>query len=227
VDLELTDAQRDLALALRAKLDGVADPDDVHGCLEELDLYALEVPAGRGGLGFGLGMGVVVCEELGRRAAGDDYRGTARARDEDEGGAERARWRDHTRQAAYLLGLAAGAHRLAVRRALTRRQFGQPLAEHQAIAFPLAAQLAHQEAVRLLVHRAAWLDEQGEPADRAALRALAYAAEQALETTAWAVHVHGAFGLTRYAPVSRYYTLAATEALRHGSPAALWKRAGA
>jgi alkylation response protein AidB-like acyl-CoA dehydrogenase len=130
------------------------------------------------------------------------------------------------RQSAYLLGLAAGAHRLAVIRATQRRQFGQTIGENQAISFPLARQFAHLQAIRLLVHRAAWLDDRGENADLAAIWALAYAAEQSLQTTAWALHVHGAFGLTRYAPVHRHYELAAREALRWGSPARLWGHAG-
>jgi Acyl-CoA dehydrogenase, C-terminal domain len=129
------------------------------------------------------------------------------------------------RQSAYLLGLAAGAHRLAVLRAAQRRQFGQAIGQNQAISFPLAQQFAHLEAIRLLVHRAAWLDDHGENADLAATWALAYAAEQSLQTTAWALHVHGAFGLTRYAPVHRHYQLAAREALRWGSPARLWRHA--
>jgi len=130
------------------------------------------------------------------------------------------------RQSAYLLGLAAGAHRAAVIRATQRQQFGQAIGQNQAISFPLAQQFAHLQAIRLLVHRAAWLDDRGENADLAATRALAYAAEQSLQTTAWSLHVHGAFGLTRYAPVHRHYELAAREALRWGSPARLWRHAG-
>jgi alkylation response protein AidB-like acyl-CoA dehydrogenase len=267
--LEFDADQRDLARALRAKLGG--EPGSVHECLAGLGLYALEVPPEHGGLGFGLSVAVVVCEELGRHAASDDYRdlalaadlrpdlgagiaaGTAEVRAAQDGrmtvrmpesavdvvigGAlrfegnavsappPRALTRAWIRQAAYLLGLAAGAHRLAVVRAARRRQFGQPIGEHQAISFPLARQFAHLQAVRLLVHQAAWRDDHGESAALAATRALAYAAEQALETTAWAVHVHGAFGLTRYAPVHRYYELAGREALRWGSTPLLWRLA--
>jgi hypothetical protein len=208
--LEFDEHERDLARALRAKLAGT-DPDDVHGCLAELDVYAIETS-----LDLGLGMSVIVCEELGRHAARDDYR-------ERTGGDRVGDW---VRQAAYLLGLAAGAHRLAVYRASRRRQFGQAIADQQAIAFPLAAQFAQLEAVRLLVHRAAWLADEGEDAERAAARALAYAAEQALEITAWAVHVHGAYGLTRHASVHRYYERSVQEATRYGDPARLWQIAG-
>ncbi len=132
-----------------------------------------------------------------------------------------------TRQAAYLLGLAAGAHKLAVRRAATRRQFDRPLIHNQAIAFPLARDHINLEALRLLVHRAAWRLDRGEDGTLDATRSLAYAAELALEVTARAVHVHGAFGLTANAPVQRHYRLAAIEAVRWGNPADLWRLAAA
>ncbi|MFI9723634.1 acyl-CoA dehydrogenase family protein [Streptomyces sp. NPDC052396] len=222
MDLQLDRHQRDLAMALRAALAG-ADPDDVGSRLKDLDLYALECPVAQDGLGLGLGMGVIVAEELGRYAARDDYRHRAAERDRATVPAGRVKTRERIRQAAYLLGLATGAHRLAVQRAAQRHQFGTALAQRQAIAFPLAAQYAHQEALCLLVHRAAWLDDRNEPAGPAAARALAYAAEQALEATAWAVHVHGAFALTRHAPVHRHRELAAVEAVRLGSPSMLWR----
>lgn len=128
------------------------------------------------------------------------------------------------RQAAYLLGLAAGAHRLAVIRASMRRQFGAAIADNQSVMFPLARQFAEIQALRLLVHRAAWLTDRREEASCPAAEALAYAAELALETTAWAIHTHGASGLTRGEPVHRYYELAATEAVRWGTPATLWRQ---
>lgn len=134
--------------------------------------------------------------------------------------------RAHIRQAAYLWGLASGAHHMAVRRASTRRQFGRVIGDHQAVAFPLARQYSQLEALRLLVHEAAWrVDGDHGGAGVAAVEALAYAGELALEVTAGAVHVHGALGLTLQTPVHRHYHLAATEATRWGSPALLWRAA--
>ncbi|MEV5508541.1 acyl-CoA dehydrogenase family protein [Streptomyces orinoci] len=152
MDRQLDKHQRDLSLALRAALVDT-DPDDVTSCLTDLDLYALECPMERDGLGFGLSMGVIVAEELGRHAARNDYRGRAAAWDRALVPADRARTRGASGRRAYLLGLATGVHRLAVQRSVRRRQFGTALAERQAVAFPLAAQYAHQEAVRLLVPR--------------------------------------------------------------------------
>jgi alkylation response protein AidB-like acyl-CoA dehydrogenase len=144
----------------------------------------------------------------------------------DIGGAPAAALvRARIRQAAYLLGLAQGAHGLGCLWVARRRQFGRAIGDNQALAFPLAEQMAHLEAARLLVHRACWSSDHGHDAALAATEALAYSAEMALEVTSFAVHVHGAFGLTRQAPVHRYYQAAAIEALRWGSPAQLWRQA--
>jgi alkylation response protein AidB-like acyl-CoA dehydrogenase len=328
--LDFDDERRLLAKALRAELGRIGEGVDgaaantklVHDCLSRLGIFAVEVPADREGLALGLGHGVVVCEELGRAAANDDYRAgallaevladgagsrhfaagaatavaaawTAPVRISDhgltgravvcdslsdasylvlpasEGGGrrllaavplpadgitvqesrggvrtlvlERVRpagavpaadgdgvptrttSRAWLRQASYLMGLAAGAHRLAVGRAWHRIQFGQPVGVQQAIAFPLARQFARLQAARLLVHRAVWLDDRGLDAAFAAAGALAYAAELGLEVTGWAVHVHGAFGLTRHSLVHRFYQRAATEALWWGKPTTLWR----
>lgn len=148
--------------------------------------------------------------------------------------------RARIRQAAYLLGLASGAHRLACQWAANRRQFGTAIGDNQAVAFPIARQWADLAALRALIRRACRLcdaplqqndpgqgpaaDRSGEPA-HAATSALAYAADLALEVTGHAVHVHGAFGLTRRSAIHRFYRAAAIEALRWDAPATLWRQA--
>jgi len=331
--LSLDTDERDLCLGLRARLSCEADLDGMASrrVLAELGVFALEMPAGAGGLEMGLASGVIVCEEMGRRAAQDPYRASAlladvltgqpelaglmgkvatgdvlavvagwdaaasvrrsggcikltgrcwspdatdathadyllvpasdeHGRDGTDGSGVRVAAvagdstrvevipgrvaeirlenapvlalsaldgpvRARVRQAAYLLGLAVGALQLATARTGSRRQFGRPIGENQALSFPLARIFAQSEAVRLLLHRAAWLDDQRADARLAAVQALAYAAELALDTTAWAVHVHGAAGLTLQEPVHRYYRLAAGEAVRWGIPRALWQEA--
>jgi alkylation response protein AidB-like acyl-CoA dehydrogenase len=134
--------------------------------------------------------------------------------------------RARIRQAAYLLGLAVGALERATARAISRRQFGRPIGENQAVAFALARHHAESEAVRLLLHKAAWLADRDATASLAGAQALAYAAELALDATALAVHLHGASGLTRREHVHLYYQCAAREAVRWGTPAELWDEAG-
>jgi alkylation response protein AidB-like acyl-CoA dehydrogenase len=131
------------------------------------------------------------------------------------------------RQAAYLLGLASRASDLGVRHASRRRQFGQPLLDFQAVAFPLARSAVALRAVWLTVHRAAWLADAGQPARQAAAEALALAAETAMTTARRAMQACGARGMTLENPVHACYLLARREGTRLGSPDDLWREAGA
>ncbi|WP_063783554.1 acyl-CoA dehydrogenase family protein [Streptomyces sp. NRRL WC-3618] len=133
--------------------------------------------------------------------------------------------RRRVRQAAYLLGVATGAHEEASAYTTRRRQFGVPLSDHQAVAFALAALKARLIAAGLVVRRAAALADQGRTAARAAVDALALTAELALETTRTAVHVCGVHGLTAELGVQRHYRLARVEAVRLGPPQRLWREA--
>jgi alkylation response protein AidB-like acyl-CoA dehydrogenase len=130
------------------------------------------------------------------------------------------------RRAAWLVGLAAGAHRHSVLRARERVQFDRPLIEHQVVAFRLAELAARLDAARLCAHRAAWLVDAGRPARLAATEALAMAAELALAATREGMQLHGAYGMTEGAVIQRYYRHAALAANRQGRPRALWREAG-
>jgi alkylation response protein AidB-like acyl-CoA dehydrogenase len=146
--------------------------------------------------------------------------------------------RARIRQAAYLVGLAAGAHALAIRRAGERQQFGRPIAAFQAAGFQLAADAVHIEAARLLTWHAAGLADAGPAAETGAwppadgdqhlagAQALAQAADVATGVVRRSLHLHGTFGLTGAAPIQRYYRCVAVEAGRWGTPAALWREAG-
>lgn len=142
-----------------------------------------------------------------------------------------AQWTELTarariRQAAYLLGLAEGAHAAARAHTLRREQFGAVLHDFQGVSFALARAATRVETVRLAVLRAGELADEDRPAARAALDALALAAETAAEVTATAVHVCGVRGLTAELPVQRHYRLARTETVRMGAPAGLFREAG-
>ncbi|MFK4066960.1 acyl-CoA dehydrogenase family protein [Streptomyces sp. NPDC029674] len=134
--------------------------------------------------------------------------------------------RARIRQAAYLLGMAGGAHAAARAYALRREQFGSVLHDFQGVSFALARAAARVETVRLAVLRAGELADAGRPAERAAVDALALAAETVADVTATAVHVCGVRGLTAELPVQRHYRLARTEAVRMGAPAGLFREAG-
>jgi alkylation response protein AidB-like acyl-CoA dehydrogenase len=107
--------------------------------------------------------------------------------------------------AAQALGIAQAAYDAARAYALERRQFGQRIAEFQAIQWKLADMSTEIDAARLLVYRAAWLKQQGEPHTEAGAKAKLFASEMARRQTAEAIQIFGGYGYTREFPVERHY----------------------
>ncbi|WP_256002417.1 acyl-CoA dehydrogenase [Pedobacter deserti] len=105
--------------------------------------------------------------------------------------------------AAQALGIAAGAYELALAYAKTRKAFGKPIADHQAIAFKLAEMATQIEAARLLVYKAAWLKDQGQPYTLAGSMAKLYASKVAMDVTVEAVQIHGGYGYVKEYHVER------------------------
>jgi alkylation response protein AidB-like acyl-CoA dehydrogenase len=107
--------------------------------------------------------------------------------------------------AAQALGIAQAAFDVAREYAKERHAFGRPIAELQAIQHKLANMSMEIDAARLLVYRAAWLKEQGEPHTEAGAKAKLFASEMARRQTAEAIQVLGGYGYTKEFPVERYY----------------------
>lgn len=105
--------------------------------------------------------------------------------------------------AAQALGIAAGAYELALAYAKERKAFGKPIADHQAIAFKLADMATQIEAARLLVHKAAWLKDQGLPYTLEGSMAKLFASKVAMEVTVEAVQIHGGYGFVKEYHVER------------------------
>ena len=105
--------------------------------------------------------------------------------------------------AAQALGIAAGAYERALAYAKEREAFGKPIIQHQAIAFKLADMATEVEAARLLVHRAAWLKDQGKDYGMAASMAKVFASDVAMRVTVDAVQVHGGYGYVKEYHVER------------------------
>jgi alkylation response protein AidB-like acyl-CoA dehydrogenase len=110
------------------------------------------------------------------------------------------------------LGVAAGAVGLgqacldaSVEYARSRRQFGQRIGDFQMIQATLANMAAEIEAARLLVYRAAWLKDQGQPATQATSIAKLFATEAAMRAASEAVLLHGNRGYSNEYPVERHY----------------------
>jgi alkylation response protein AidB-like acyl-CoA dehydrogenase len=107
--------------------------------------------------------------------------------------------------AAQALGIAQAAFDEAVRYAKERRQFGVPIAKHQAIQMMIADMATQIDAARLLVYRAALMEKRGKPISQAAAMAKLFASETASSVTDLAVQIHGGYGYSKSYPVERYY----------------------
>ena len=107
--------------------------------------------------------------------------------------------------AAQALGIAQAAYDVARAYALERRQFGKRIADFQAIQWKLADMATEIDAARLLVHRAAWLKQEGRPHTEEGAKAKLFASEMARRQTAEAIQVLGGYGYTKEFPVERYY----------------------
>jgi alkylation response protein AidB-like acyl-CoA dehydrogenase len=107
--------------------------------------------------------------------------------------------------AAQAVGIAQAAYDVAREYAKERRTFGKAIAEHQAIQWKLADMSTEIDAARLLVLRAAWLKDRGEPVTEAGAKAKLFASETARRQTAEAIQILGGYGYTKEFPVERYY----------------------
>jgi len=107
--------------------------------------------------------------------------------------------------AAQALGVMAAAYDEAAHYAQQRRAFGGPIAKLQAIQFKLAEMERRVQCTRLLIQKAAWLRDRGEPYTRAASVAKLYASEAATWVTHQAIQVHGGYGYVKEYAVERYY----------------------
>jgi alkylation response protein AidB-like acyl-CoA dehydrogenase len=106
--------------------------------------------------------------------------------------------------AAMALGLGKGALELAVAYAKDRQAFGKPIAEFQAIQWKLATARTELDAAELLIHRAAWLCDRGQPYSAEAAMAKLYASEAATRACNEALQIHGGYGYTREFDVERH-----------------------
>ncbi|MGW5271530.1 acyl-CoA dehydrogenase family protein [Streptomyces sp. NPDC004044] len=136
--------------------------------------------------------------------------------------------RARLRQAAYLLGIAGGAHRIAVGYVGFRRQSGTRLRDLPAVSFPLARALVALRATSAAVYQGAWLvDSEPDAVGTAPVAALAMAAETARDVVRVSMQSCGVRAMTAELGLHRYFRLAAAESARYGDPAALWRIVGA
>lgn len=107
--------------------------------------------------------------------------------------------------AALSLGIAKGAYKAALKYAKERHQFGQPIANFQAINFKLAEMATEIEASELLIRKAAYLKNNHQPMATEGAMAKYYASEACVRISNEAVQIFGGYGYTKDFPAEKYY----------------------
>ncbi len=107
--------------------------------------------------------------------------------------------------AAQALGLAQGALDLAAQFVAQRKQFGQAIAQFQAIQFMLADMDTQVQAARQLVYAAALAaDRQEKDFSRLAAMAKLFASDTAMRVTTDAAQLFGGYGYVRDFPIEKF-----------------------
>jgi butyryl-CoA dehydrogenase len=106
---------------------------------------------------------------------------------------------------AMAVGLAQGAFDRSVAYAKERVQFGQAIANFEGVQWMIAEMATDIDAARLMLHRAAWLKDQGQPFSKEASMAKLLATEASERVCYKAIQIHGGYGYVRDYAVERMY----------------------
>lgn len=107
--------------------------------------------------------------------------------------------------AARGCGIAEGALRLALDYAQTRKTFGKPICEHQAIQLKLAEMASRVEASKLLIESAARKYDSGERCDLEASMAKYFASETGVFCAEEAMRIFGGYSYSVEYEIERFY----------------------
>ena len=107
--------------------------------------------------------------------------------------------------AAEALGIGKAALRRAVNYANERVVFGRPIGKNQGIAFPLAEAKMRLDAAELMIRKAAWMLDNGQPCGAEANMAKWLAADACFQAADQAMQTHGGFGYAKEYHVERYW----------------------
>jgi butyryl-CoA dehydrogenase/short/branched chain acyl-CoA dehydrogenase len=105
---------------------------------------------------------------------------------------------------AQMLGLARGALEHAISYAKERKQFGEPIAQFQAIQFQLARLATDLEAARLMTYNAARLKDARQPFVKEAAMAKYFCSQVAERVASECLEVYGGYGFTKDYPAEKY-----------------------
>ncbi|MBC8769149.1 acyl-CoA dehydrogenase family protein [Arenibacter sp. BSSL-BM3] len=106
---------------------------------------------------------------------------------------------------ALSLGIAKGAYEAALKYSKERVQFGKPISQFQGISFKLADMATEIEASELLLHKAAFLKNEGRNVTKLGAMAKMFASEVCVKAANEAVQIHGGYGYTKDFPVEKFY----------------------
>jgi alkylation response protein AidB-like acyl-CoA dehydrogenase len=107
--------------------------------------------------------------------------------------------------AAGCVGICQGSLDASVKYAQEREQFGRPIAAFQLVQEMLADMKLQTDAARMLVWRAGYLKDTGQPNTTETSVAKLYATEAAIHCANTAIQVHGGSGYVDDYPVERYF----------------------
>lgn len=107
--------------------------------------------------------------------------------------------------AALSLGIAKGAYEASIKYAKERHQFGQPIADFQAIGFKLADMALKIEGSELLIYQSADLKNKGKSVNKESAMAKYYASEVAVSCATESIQIFGGYGYTKDFPVEKFY----------------------
>ena len=105
---------------------------------------------------------------------------------------------------AQALGIAQGAMERAIAYSLEREQFGKKINEFQAIQFKISDMAVEIDATRLLLYRAAWMQDRGENFTAESAMAKLFASQTAMKTANQAVQIFGGYGYMREFEIERF-----------------------
>jgi acyl-CoA dehydrogenase len=107
--------------------------------------------------------------------------------------------------AAEAIGIGRAAIRRAVNYANERVVFNRPIGKNQGVAFPLGEARIRLDAAELMVRKASWLLDNGQPCGAEANMAKWLAADAAFQAADQALQTHGGFGYAKEYHVERYW----------------------
>ncbi|RMG58672.1 MAG: acyl-CoA dehydrogenase [Deltaproteobacteria bacterium] len=107
--------------------------------------------------------------------------------------------------AAQAVGIARACLEDALAYAKERQQFGQPIANFQAIQWMLADMATEIDAARLLTWRAAYLKDKGIRHSKESSMAKLFAAEVAMRSAVKCIQIHGGYGYIKEYPAERHF----------------------